>query len=100
MKTNHKFTEPKRGCLYFFIIPIVVLFISCGYYKDSQVYNPLMSNEPVYMVRVFESFTLINNGALKIYEIPMKDINDKKIDSLNKEADNFIQNCINIDSKN
>lgn len=101
MKSQHQNTESKRGCLYYFlIIPIIILFISCGYHKDSQVYRPFMSDESYYMVRVWETFTVTNNGALKIYEIPMEGINDKKIDSINREADKFIENCKKIDNKN
>lgn len=77
------------------LAPIIVLLISCGYSKDESVYTPFMSNESFYMVRVFpppfSSFT--NTGALKIYKIPMQGITDKKVDSINKEADKFINDC-------
>lgn len=82
------------------IIPIIILFISCnGYYKDSQVYRPIMSNESFYMVRVWERGTITNNGALIVYKLPMQGITDKKIDSINKVANDYIKNCELIDSK-
>lgn len=68
------------------IIPIIILFISCGYYKDSQVYKG------VYMVRVFKH-TLTNTGAQQIYYLPMEGITDRKVDSINKLADEYIVKC-------
>lgn len=76
-----------------FLIAIIILSISCGYHKDSQVYRPFMGEESYYIVRVWETFTFTNNGALIIYKIPMKDINDRKVDSINKLADQYIKNC-------
>lgn len=92
--TTHKNTNPKRGCLYYFlIIPIIILFISCGYHKDEQIYAPIMSDESYYMVRVFPPVGFTNSGALIIYKIPMDGINDFKVDSINKLADEYIQHC-------
>lgn len=68
------------------IIPIIILFISCGYYKDSQVYNG------VYMVRVWKH-TLTNTGTQQIYYLPMEGITDRKVDSINKLADEYIVKC-------
>lgn len=76
-----------------FIIPIIILFISCDYHKDESVYSPMMSNESYYMVRVFPPLGLTNSGALMIYKIPMQGIDDKKVDSINKIADKYIENC-------
>lgn len=82
-----------------FLVFIFILFSSCGYYKDSEVYRPIMSDESYYMLRVFRKFELTNSGALIIYKISMKEITDKKIDSINKEADKFIQHCLKIDKQ-
>lgn len=79
-----------------FLILIIILFVSCGYHKDKEIYTPFMSNEPIYMVRVWGPIELTNNGCLIIYQIQMKGITDKKIDSINKEADKFIETCIKI----
>lgn len=78
----------------FILIPIIILFISCGYHKDEQVYTPFMSNESYYRVRVFPPQGLTNSGAIMVYDIPMYGINDKKVDSINKVADKFILDCI------
>jgi hypothetical protein len=45
------------------------------------------------MVRVFPPLALTNTGASIIYKIPMEGINDKKVDSINKVADKFIEHC-------
>jgi len=70
----------------FFILPIIILFTSCGYHKDSQIYNG------IYMVRVWEP-TLTNTGAQQIYYLPMEGITDRKVDSINKLADEYIVKC-------
>jgi len=76
-----------------FIIPIIILFISCDYYKDESVYSPVFGNESYYMVRVFPPPGFTNTGAIMIYKLPMESITDKKVDSINKVADNYIENC-------
>ncbi len=75
-----------------FIIPIIILFISCSYYKDSSITSDF-NNQSFYMVRVFPPAELTNSGALIIYKIPMEGINDKKGDSINKVADKYIEDC-------
>lgn len=75
------------------LLQIIILFISCGYHKEEYVYTPFMSNESYYRVRVFPPIGLTNSGALMIYQIPMEGINDFKVDSINKEADKYIENC-------
>lgn len=69
-----------------FIIPIIILLTSCGYYKDSQV------SHGVYMIRIWQH-TFTNMGAQKIYYLPMEGITDKKVDSINRLADKYIENC-------
>lgn len=76
-----------------FIIPIIILFISCDYSKDESIYNPIFGGESYYMLRVFPPQGFTNEGALIIYKLPMKSITDKKVDSINKEADKYIENC-------
>lgn len=75
------------------LFSIVLLFTSCGYHKDNQIYSPMMSNESYYMVRVFGPQGFGASGALIIYKIPMEGINDFKVDSINKEADRYIERC-------
>lgn len=74
------------------ILSIIILFISCtGYRKDMSVCS-YVDEEPYYRIRVFGP-EITNSGALKIYKLPMKDISDFKVDSLNREADKFIRDC-------
>jgi len=76
-----------------FIIPIMILFIGCDYYKDESIYRPAFEEESYYMVRVFGPQGFTNQGALKVYYLPMEAITDKKVDSVNKVADKYIENC-------
>lgn len=75
------------------LFAIVLLFTSCGYYRDNSVYAPYDSNESFYRVRVFGPSGFTATGALKIYYLPMEGITDKKVDSINKEADRYIERC-------
>lgn len=79
-----------------FIIPIIILLISCDYHKDESIYSPLSENESYYMVRVWPPVGITNSGALMIYKLPMSTITDKKVDSINKVADQYIENCKKI----
>lgn len=74
------------------VLLIIIFLNSCGYTKDEQIYTPIMSNESYYMVRVF-NHGLTSSGALIIYKLPMEGITDKKVDSVNKLADQYIKNC-------
>lgn len=74
------------------VIMICIYFSSCSYHKDEQIVTGFDSSESFYMVRVFGP-ALTNSGALKIYYLPMDSINDRKVDSINKEADKYIENC-------
>jgi hypothetical protein len=76
-----------------FIIPILLFLIACDYHKDESIYNPIFSGESYYMVRVFGPQGITNEGALIIYKLPMESITDKKVDSINKVADKYIENC-------
>jgi len=76
-----------------FIIPIIALFLSCDYRKEKSIYNPIFGGESCYMLRVFGPPGFTNEGALVIYKLPMESITDKKVDSINKVADKFIENC-------
>lgn len=76
-----------------FIIPIIILFVSCGYSKDESIYKPIFGEETYYMLRVFGPQGLTNEGALIIYKLPMESITDEKVDSINKVADKYIENC-------
>jgi len=77
-----------------FLLIVFCTFTSCDrYYKDGFVStNVRMGSdyETEYCLRIFERFTLTNNGAVKIYILKDNDITEKKIDSINKEADKFI----------
>jgi len=74
------------------IILIAIMFTSCSYWKDESIINEY-PNTTYYMVRVFPPLGLTNTGASIIYKIPMEGINDKKVDSINKVADKFIEHC-------
>lgn len=78
-----------------FILLIFCTFISCDrYYKDSFVdSNYIMGGgyETEYCLRIFENFTITNTGAVKIYILKDEEITEKNIDSINKEADKFIE---------
>lgn len=78
-----------------FLLLIFCTFISCDrYYKDSFVdSNVLMGGgyETKYCLRIFEHYTITNTGAVKIYILKDSEITEKKIDSVNKEADKFIE---------
>lgn len=76
-----------------FIIPIIILLTSCDYYKDESIYKPIFGGQSYYMVRVFAPQGLTNQGALMIYQLPMETITDEKVDSINKVADKYIENC-------
>jgi hypothetical protein len=76
-----------------FIIPIITLFFACDYRKDESINNPIFKGESYYMLRVFPPPEFTNSGALIIYKLPMKSITDKKVDSVNKLADKYIENC-------
>lgn len=75
------------------IIFVINLFISCDYYKDESVIRDFGSDKSYYMVRVFPPQGLTNTGALIIYKLPMESITDAKVDSINKVADKYIENC-------
>jgi len=75
------------------IIPIILLFISCDYSKDESITSDIMGNKSYYMVRVWPPQGFTNSGALIIYKLPMESITDKKVDSVNKVADKYIENC-------
>lgn len=75
------------------IILTIGLFISCDYSKDESVIRDFGSNESYYMVRVFPPQGFTNQGALIIYKLPMESITDEKVDSINKVADKYIENC-------
>jgi|GEM_PF-6720040 len=74
-----------------FLLLVFCTFISCDrYYKDGFVRNNF-NYETEYCLRIFERFTITNNGAVKIYILKDNEITEKKIDSVNKEADKFIK---------
>lgn len=72
-----------------FIIPILFLCISCNYSKDVSIISEY-PNGSYYRVRVFPPQC---SGALIVYKIPMEGITDKKVDSINKVADEYIKHC-------
>lgn len=76
-----------------FIIPIVLVFISCDYSKDTSIFRDFMGDNSYYMVRVWPPQGFTNSGAIMIYKLPMESITDKKVDSINKVADKYIENC-------
>jgi len=77
----------------YLILPIIALLISCNYSKDESIVRDFIGDNSYYMVRVWPPQGFTNSGALIIYKIPMEGINDKKVDSINKVADKYIENC-------
>ena len=75
-----------------FIIPIIILFISCGYRKNIDIGKDYGEDESFYVIRIFAP-TFTNCPPIKEYYLPMQGINDKKVDSINKLADQYIKNC-------
>ncbi|HSE99805.1 MAG TPA: hypothetical protein VLA48_02825 [Nitrososphaeraceae archaeon] len=77
------------------ILLIFCTFISCDrYYKDSFIdSNYIMGGgyETKYCLRIFEHYTITNNGAVKVYILKDSEITENSIDSINKEADKFIE---------
>lgn len=75
------------------LLPIIIIFLnSCGYRKNADVYSGDNDEESYYVVRVFAP-TFTNSPPIKTYSLPMEGINDFKVDSINKEADKYIENC-------
>jgi len=75
-----------------FIIPILILCLSCDYRKDESIISEY-PHQSYYMVRIFPPVGFTNTGAIMIYKIPMESITDKKVDSINKVADKYIEDC-------
>jgi len=78
-----------------FLLILFCTFVSCDkYYKSSFVSTNAVMNkdyETEYCLRIFENYTLTNNGAIKIFILKDEQITEKNIDSINKEADKFIK---------
>lgn len=67
-------------------ILIVLIFCSCGYYKENEIARVnTVTGEVEYVVWVFH-----NVEAIESYRTPLIHANQTKIDSLNKKADILI----------
>ena len=74
-----------------FLLMVFCTFISCDRYSKDDFVDTNSGYETEYCLRIFENYALTNNGAVKIYILKNNDITEKNIDSINKEADKFIQ---------
>lgn len=75
-----------------FIIPIIILFISCSYRKSIDIYKGYSDQETFYSIMIFAP-TFTNCPPIKEFSIPMEGITDHKADSINKLADEYIEKC-------
>ena len=73
------------------LIISVLLLTSCSKYSKNAIVGQHFGGDNYYCLRVFENYTFFNNGAIKTYELQGVEINEKNIDSVNIEADKFIQ---------
>jgi len=69
----------------------ILLLISCNKYEKDAIVSQTFKGETYYYLRIFENYTFFNHGAIKIYELKENQINEKNIDSVNFEADRFIE---------
>ena len=72
-------------------VMLLALFTSCEKYsKDAIVHKDFGGDNSYYCLRIFENNTFFNNGAIKIYTLKDEQINEHNIDSVNIQADKFI----------
>lgn len=74
------------------LLPIALLFLSCGHYKTDEIRVNQATYETVYSVCVWKDLEI-----LKSYQIPIETITPTKKDSLNKVVDEYIDKLNSID---
>lgn len=72
------------------VILTTFLLISCDKYEKDAIVREDFQGDNYYCLRIFENYTFFNNGAIKTYYLRGDSINAKNIDSVNIEADKFI----------